>query len=492
MVLKDLRKQVFNYFLILGISITLIFSFIAYFYIKAHIIDNAENNLKLYANLAGQIVEQKNEVLFTYLEGIEKYLMDENPEGDINKSIDYLQYISQNNEHFMMIGIADDKGMLYFPSIYRKGFQVLDISKRTYYKEAMKGKRSIMSPSRTLNPELNSEIIVAYALPINYKNNVSGAIVAISDIDFLYRLIEDIKFGENGYSYMVDSNGQTIAHPKISYLEPDFNVLEEGIYNERYYSVSKYIKRAILDESGVGEYEFDGKFVYSGYSKVKGTNWTVFILAFKSEVLKLLYPLSLGILIMNFAVILSGAIIYRKIRKRILIKDKEIKRERDSLEYEAAYDELTNVYNRRYGLTVLNDRLKLANRNNDLFTIAYIDIDNLKITNDKIGHIEGDRLIRTISNVFVNNLRKSDFISRLGGDEFLVGFYNCDLENAENILNKIQIELDNKFLDLGFEFPLLFSYGLALYDENIHESLDSLIKEADEKMYIHKKQKNKK
>ena len=62
----------------------------------------------------------------------------------------------------------------------------------------------------------------------------------------------------------------------------------------------------------------------------------------------------------------------------ILKKDKELTAQRNSLEYEAAYDELTKVYNRRYGLIILNDSLKLARRMKDDFTIAYIDIDNLK------------------------------------------------------------------------------------------------------------------
>lgn len=489
MVLKDLRKQMFNYFLILGIIITLIFSVIAYTYIKWHIITNAENDLKLYASLASQIVEQKNEVLFTYLEGVESCIMEEYSESDIEYSMEYLEKISESNEHFRMIGIADNKGKLYYPSLKKGEYIVLDVSDREYYREAMKGNRSIMSPSKTINPELDEEIVVAYALPIYKSQEIKGVLVAIANSDFLYKQIKDIKFGKSGYAYMLDSSGQTIAHPDILYIDPDFNVLREGENNSRYYSISQHVLNAMNTYSGVGEYEFDEKSIYSGYDKVKGTSWTVFIIAFKQEVLKLLYPLILGIFILNMAIICSGIIIYRKIRTEILKKDKELKIQRDSLEYEAAYDELTKVYNRRYGLIILNDRLKLAKRMGDLFTIAYIDIDNLKITNDKIGHIEGDRFIKTISDVFVDNLRKSDFIARLGGDEFLVGFYNCDSQNAEKILEKVQSDLESKFFELGFEFPLLFSYGLVTYDDKIYDSLEELIKEADRNMYIQKKSK---
>lgn len=489
MILKDLRKQMFNYFLILGILITLIFSMIAYVYIKGHIITNAEYELKLYASLASQIIEQKNEVLFTYLEGVESCLVDEYSENDIESAMGYLKNISDSNQHFRMIGIADDKGKLYYPSIKEEKYIVLDISEREYYKEAMRGKRNIMSPSKTVNPELNEEIVVAYAIPIYKDEKVKGALVAIANSDFLYNQIKDIKFGKSGYAYMIDSKGQTIAHPDILYINPEFNVLKEGEANERYYSVSNHILEAMKYNSGVGQYEFDKEEVYSGYSKVKGVNWTVFIIAFKYEVLKLLYPLVVGIVILNIAIIFSGIFIYRKIRIEILKKDKELKSQRDSLEYEAAYDELTKVYNRRYGLIILKDRLKLAKRMKDDFTIAYIDIDNLKITNDKIGHVEGDRFIKAISEVFVDNLRKSDFIARLGGDEFLVGFYNCDFQNAEKILEKVQKDLETKFFESGFEFPLVFSYGLVTYNEEIHGDLEDLIKDADQKMYTQKKSK---
>lgn len=489
MVLKDLRKRMFNYFLILGILITLIFSMIAYTYIKGHIITNAEHELKLYASLASQIIEQKNEVLFTYLEGVESCLMDNYLENDIESAMSYLKNISESNKHFRMIGIADNKGNLYYPSIKEDKYIVLNISEREYYKQAMKGERSIMSPSKTINPELREEIIVAYSLPIYKDEQVKGALVAIANSNFLYSQIKDIKFGESGYSYMVDSLGQTIAHPDTLYINPEFNVLREGENNEKYYSVSQHILQAMKYDSGVGKYNFDKQEVYSGYSKVKGTNWIVFIIAFKYEVLKLLYPLVVGIVILNIAIIFSGIFIYRKIRTEILKKDKELKLQRDSLEYEAAYDELTKVYNRRYGLIILNDRLKLAKRMKDDFTIAYIDIDNLKITNDNIGHVEGDRFIKTISDVFVENLRKSDFIARLGGDEFLVGFYNCDIQNAEKILRKVGVDLEAKFFESGFEFPLVFSYGLVTYDETIHENLEELIKDADQKMYVQKKSK---
>lgn len=386
-----------------------------------------------------------------------------------------------------MLGIADDKGILYFPSIKHEGYISMDISNREYYTSALKGINSIMSPKRTVNPELDKKILVVYAIPIYEDAVVKGVLVAIAESDFIYNQIKNIKLGVDGYSYIVDSYRQVIAHPNDIYINPEFNVLNMSVSEKYYQSLSKFIRKSIQSETGVGEYELGGESLYSGYSKIYGTNWTAYIVEFKGEILKLLYPLTLGIIIINLFIIGVGLYIYKKIKSEILRKDAELTEERNCLEYEAAYDELTNVYNRRYGMIVLKDRLELAKRTGEEFTIVYIDIDNLKMTNDKIGHLEGDRFIKTISDVFVNNLRKSDFISRLGGDEFLVGFYNCNIENAENILAKIQHDLDKKFFDLGFEFPLLFSYGLAMYNPEEHIELESLIKEADEKMYIHKK-----
>lgn len=486
MALRNLRKQIFNYFLMLGIIITFLFSISSYAYIKSHIVRNAETNLRLYATLASQIIEQKNEVLFTYLDGVERCLPYIDKKIDIDNTIEYLRAVSKESQYFEMLGIADSKGNLYFPSIEHDGYIAMDISEREYYRNALKGINSIMSPSRTLNPELDKKILVVYAIPIYEKDNIKGVLVAIAESDFIYNQIKDIKLGLNGYAYIVDSYGQTIAHPNKVYINPEFNVLRSGLSKKYYNSLATFIKKSMEEDIGVGEYAIGGEYLYSGYSKINGTNWTAYIVEFKSEILRLLYPITFGIIIINLVIIIIGFFIYKKIKNEILRKDAELTEERSSLEYEAAYDELTNVYNRRYGMIVLSDRLKLAVRTNEPFTIAYIDIDNLKITNDKIGHLEGDRFIKTISEVFVNNLRKSDFISRLGGDEFLVGFYNCNIENAELILKKIQDDLDNKFFDLGFEFPLLFSYGLAIYNPEEHIELESLIREADEKMYIHK------
>jgi diguanylate cyclase (GGDEF)-like protein len=148
----------------------------------------------------------------------------------------------------------------------------------------------------------------------------------------------------------------------------------------------------------------------------------------------------------------------------------------------ASTDSLTKVYNRRMGFELLNKLIILAKRNNKHLVIGFIDIDNLKYINDKYGHSVGDRIIKLISEIIKKHIRESDIIARYGGDEFFIGLYDCNIENAKRIENSIKRELIviNKIEKL----PISVSIGFVEYENN--KSLDEIISKADKIMYQNK------
>jgi diguanylate cyclase (GGDEF)-like protein len=150
----------------------------------------------------------------------------------------------------------------------------------------------------------------------------------------------------------------------------------------------------------------------------------------------------------------------------------------------ATIDTLTKVYNRRVGLEKLEKLLYESLEEKKYLAICYIDINNLKIVNDKLGHNDGDQLIIDVIEIIKKNIRNIDFISRLGGDEFLLVLPSSISLDAESIMKRVNKSID-KFNDLSErKYILSISAGIAEY--NLKESLDEFIERADVEMYKNK------
>lgn len=456
MVLNDLWKKLLRNFLIIGVGSIILFSILMYLYIRSRLILYIEDDLNNYSNLAAQIISEKNDFLFKNLENIRTDFV----KKEFQKMDDKIYFLKNrrlSNSQFQVLGISDTHGNLYIPKTDEVGYRIIDIGDRTYYKNAMSGYRSIMATRMTRDPEFSGEKVTVYAVPISKNGNIEGVFIAAIHGDFLYEQIKSINLARNRYLCITNKDGIVIA------------------------STDRYNKNEKLENM----------YVNSKCSEISWSDYNVFSKVNKLEIKKILWSIAISIIILDICMISSGLYIYVNLRRVIIEKNKEIQSHRDCLEYEASIDELTNVYNRRYGLKLLKAKLDYSLINNVEFTVAYIDIDNLKLINDKIGHNEGDRLISTIASFLVENLKDSDVVARLGGDEFIVGLYECNLEEAKKIIKNIQKNLDLNHKSLGFEYPLIFSYGLVQYDEKNHKNVECMIKEADSNMYFWKNFKKK-
>ena len=168
----------------------------------------------------------------------------------------------------------------------------------------------------------------------------------------------------------------------------------------------------------------------------------------------------------------------------MLYKQKKLENE---IKTAAAYDSLTSVYNRRFGLLFLKYEIKKIKRSNDKLSLIVIDIDNLKKVNDKCGHSSGDELIRLVTDEIKNNVREYDIICRTGGDEFFVAFTDAVLADAAAVLIRVRESLKKKYCDKFKGVGIGFSFGGAEYSQTGYSSVEEFMAVADSKMYEDKK-----
>jgi len=157
---------------------------------------------------------------------------------------------------------------------------------------------------------------------------------------------------------------------------------------------------------------------------------------------------------------------------------------RFKLEESASRDGMTGLYNHKTIINMLQQNIELSRRRNEPLSVVFIDINNLKYVNDNYGHDMGDKMILSAAKSFTDVVRHSDLVSRLGGDEFLLVFPNCNTEDAFNILQRAQeLFRASGIKEMDTEWNM--SYGCTTLLEN--ETYEELISRSDKLMYEHKK-----
>ncbi|WP_017302338.1 GGDEF domain-containing protein [Nodosilinea nodulosa] len=146
----------------------------------------------------------------------------------------------------------------------------------------------------------------------------------------------------------------------------------------------------------------------------------------------------------------------------------------------ARVDDLTGLYNRRFFLELLELELERARRYCQPLTLAYLDLDDFKLVNDKLGHSSGDRLLQAVAQTLKETVRSCDVVARLGGDEFAVLLPQINGRQATVALLRTHHHLQK--LSQNHGWPIGFSMGAITFNTP-PTSTDALIAQADQLMY---------
>ena len=152
---------------------------------------------------------------------------------------------------------------------------------------------------------------------------------------------------------------------------------------------------------------------------------------------------------------------------------------RRELERIGSIDYLTNTANRFKMEEEAKRWISFCQRQGFPLAVVFIDVDDLKTINDQYGHLVGDTVLSSLSNIIHNQLRSTDLLSRWGGDEFIILLPNILLDDAVRLTERVRDAIANNSLIIGE--TVTCSFGVAAMRAN--STFESLINEADNLMY---------
>lgn len=152
------------------------------------------------------------------------------------------------------------------------------------------------------------------------------------------------------------------------------------------------------------------------------------------------------------------------------------KKSESIIKHLAYYDALTDLPNRRLFYEQL-EKSKMGP-----FSLMYVDLDQFKIINDNLGHLVGDKLLRSVATRMNACVSKEDFVARLGGDEFAIIVNSDQLNRTAPTAKKLLEKLSQPFFIDGRELHISASIGISLYPNDTYD-LDILVKNADIALY---------
>ncbi len=175
------------------------------------------------------------------------------------------------------------------------------------------------------------------------------------------------------------------------------------------------------------------------------------------------------------------------LRENALILAHQLSTTTYGLRQQAIRDPLTGAHNRRFLAEVFPPAASLARRQGQALWLLAADLDGLKRINDDLGHRMGDSVLIQTARLLRQSVRASDYVFRMGGDEFLVVLVDSNRTSAMRVVGRVQenIDLYNSSGVLPPTYPLGLSIGEALFDPG--RGLDAAIAAADARMYAQKR-----
>ena len=266
---------------------------------KNSLIKTVETTLPEVAKQSSKAIENGIIGQITTLEMLAEDEKLKDPNVSLQEKIERLKIESERSKYLSMNFIYSDG------SAYKTDGSISDASERTYFKKAISGKSNVSDP---IISQISNEVVVVYAVPVKFNDNIVGIITATKDGNELSAFTNSIKFGKSGSVFMINKEGTTVAHQNKEIVLSQGNNFENVKKDPSIESLVEIEKAMIDGKTGSGKYSYNGKDYYTGYAPIEYTDWFISISVEKTEILSEISTLNMGITITSIVIILIGTI----------------------------------------------------------------------------------------------------------------------------------------------------------------------------------------
>lgn len=198
---------------------------------------------------------------------------------------------------------------------------------REYVINAFNGNSGI---SDVLISRVTDEPVIMLAVPIIKDGAAAAVLIGRRDGNTLSELVSDIEYGKNGYAYMINTSGTVIAHLEKDKVLNQFNPIQELENDNSLKALANSFEEITDKGTGITKYDYNGKSMYAGYTKIEGTDWIFIVTGLKDEVLSaipillrnILIALAIVLLISILLVYFIGTSITKPITKMVALSGK--------------------------------------------------------------------------------------------------------------------------------------------------------------------------
>lgn len=275
--MKSLKSKLLFGIISLVIILPLFISLISMYLFQTVLTRNAYSTVELLANDASKLVTSRMDVLEVELKKIAQ--QDAILSMDADKQLTYLKKQLSNTE-YMEFAVVTKEG----EAKYTDG-TVSQLGDRDYIQKALQGETNV---SDVIISKVTGQPVVMIATPIKDSpdsTQVKGALIGRMDGNTLSEITSDTGYGEEGYAYIINDQGQIIAHPNSELVLNQINPIKAVAEDPSYQSLADSEQIIIKHQSGSTAYDYKGRTLYAGFQKIEGTSWIMVVTAVREEAL---------------------------------------------------------------------------------------------------------------------------------------------------------------------------------------------------------------
>ncbi|ABR47648.1 methyl-accepting chemotaxis sensory transducer [Alkaliphilus metalliredigens QYMF] len=291
--MKSIKTKLVIFFSILLLVSSLAIGIFSIRYASDSIETEAEQALALAAYNGASLTESRIETQMRTLEVLVEIPDFQSMDWEVQHPMLQRQL---SRTSFLALAIVYPDGNAY----YNDG-TVEVLGEHEYIKKAFNGESNV---SDIIVNNVTKEIVMMYATPIENAGQVVGVMIGIRNGNALSGITNSMEYGENGYAYMINSNGTTVAHPDLERVLNEYNPIEEVDQDQTIEPEANLFEQIIDEKQGLSHYTFNGEELYAAYSPIAGTDWIMVMTANENEVLQTIPAMIRNIMIMIAIILL--------------------------------------------------------------------------------------------------------------------------------------------------------------------------------------------